>query len=118
MHVLVESYGATAVLTIRTPRFTHAVADQVGAEAMAAVSDEIQTYLINLSHVTSIGSEGVGVLVRFMKRIGRERRMELCAPSPAVRKVLRLTRMDSIFKIHASVQEGLDSHFAPRRNAG
>ena len=33
------------------------------------------------------------------------------------RKLLRLTRMDSVFRVHNSLVEGLDSHFIPRAQA-
>lgn len=118
MHVLVETYASTAVLTIATPRFTQAVAPDVLAQASATICDDVTTYLINLGHVVHIDSAAIGVLVNLMKRVGRDRRVELCAPAPMVRKVLRMTRMDTVFRVHTTVAEGLDVHFVPRMNAG
>lgn len=118
MHVLVETQGATAVLTIMVPRFNETVSEQIRSEALAALRDEVQTYLVNMEHVAHISSAAVGVLVHLMKRIGRNRRLELCAPSPAVRKVLRLTRMDAIFRIHATVGEAVEQLIRERRQNG
>ena len=118
MHVLVETYASTAVLTIAVPRFVQAVAPDVLEQAAATICDDVTTYLINLGHVVHIDSAAIGVLVNLMKRIGRDRRMELCAPAPTVRKVLRMTRMDTVFRIHATVADGLNVHFVPNINAG
>ena len=114
MNLLVENYGVTSVLTVMTPRFTQQVADGVRAEAMEALRDEVETYLVDLGHVIHMDSAALGVLIAFVKRIGRHRRLELCAPSPAVRKLLRLTHMDDVFRIHQTLTEGLDAHFVPR----
>ena len=118
MHVSVEKYANTAVLTVTTARFNQAVAPDILDQAAAVISPEVTTYLINLGHVLHIDSAAIGVLVNLMKRIGRDRNLELCAPAPTVRKVLRLTRMDTVFKIHTTVAAGLDVHFASGRNVG
>ena len=117
MFVVVEPYKDACVLRVATPRFTQASADAIRAEATAALDDDVPTYLIDLGQVTHVDSAALGVLINLMKRVGRERSVELCAPSPAVRKLLRLTRMDSVFRVHASLAEGLDSHFIPRARA-
>ena len=118
MHVLVEKYASTAVLTITTARFNQAVAPDILDQAAAEISPEVKTYLINLGNVLHIDSAAIGVLVNLMKRVGRDRSLELCAPAPTVRKVLRMTRMDTVFKIHLTVAAALDLHFAAGRNAG
>ena len=118
MHVLVEKYASTAVLTIATPRFNQAVAPDILDEAAATISPDVTVYLINLGHVVHIDSAAIGVLVNLMKRIGRDRTLDLCAPAPTVRKVLRMTRMDTVFKIHATVAAGLEVHFTSCMNAG
>ena len=114
MHLLVENYRETSVLTVMTPRFTRQVADGVRAEAMEALCDGVETYLVDLGHVIHMDSAALGALISVMKRIGRHRRLELCAPGPAVRKLLRMTRMDGVFRIHQTLTEGLDAHFVPR----
>ena len=114
MYLLAETYGGTSVLTVTTPRFTQQVAGDVRAEAMEALRDETETYLVDLGHVVHMDSAALGVLIALVKRIGRHRRLELCAPAPAVRKLLRLTHMDDVFRIHHTLTEGLDAHFVPR----
>ena len=118
MHLQVDNHGATAVLTVTTPRFTQAVSEAIRQEALAAIRDEVSTYLVDLGHVTQIDSAALGVLNNLMKQVGRGRRLELCGPTPPARKLLRLTRMDTVFRIHGSVTEGLDFHFAPRARVG
>ncbi len=117
MYLQLETHKTACVLRITTPRFAQPVVDAVREAAVAALSDEVGTYLIDLGQVMHMDSAALGVLINMMKRAGRDRNVELCALNPAVRKMLRLTRMDSVFRIHASVNDGLDSHFIPRARA-
>lgn len=59
--------------------------------------------VLDLSRVTFLDSSGLGAVVAVMKLLGPDRRLELAGLTPAVEKVFRLTRMDSIFTIHPSV---------------
>ncbi len=67
--------------------------------------------VLDLSTVAFLDSSGLGAVVVAMKALGPGRKLELSGLTPTVEKVFRLTRMDSIFTIHASLPEGL-------RNAG
>ena len=45
----------------------------------------------------------IGAVVAAFKQAGPERRLELAGLTPTVEKVFKLTRMDSVFTIHAAV---------------
>ena len=49
----------------------------------------------------------LGAVVAVMKALGPDRRLHLAGLRPAVAKVFRLTRMDSVFTIHATVADAL-----------
>lgn len=59
--------------------------------------------LLDLSRVVFIDSSGLGAVVAVRKSLGPDRPLELAALTPAVDKVFRLTRMDTVFLIHKSV---------------
>lgn len=67
--------------------------------------------VLDLARVAFLDSSGLGAVVAAMKALGPERPLELSGLTPTVQKVFRLTRMDSVFKIHPSLPDGL-------RNAG
>ena len=60
---------------------------------------------VNLDQVEFIDSSGLGAVVSVMKHLGKGRKMDLCALTPTVEKVFRLTRMDSIFSIYATLEQ-------------
>jgi anti-sigma B factor antagonist len=64
---------------------------------------------IDLSKVEAIDSEGIGELARVLGRLSRRGgRLALIAPTPPVRKVLSVTRLDSVFHVLASEQAAID----------
>ena len=63
--------------------------------------------VLDLGSVDFIDSSGLGAIVGAMKLLAPKRQLELAAPSENVRKVFRLTRMDTVFRIHASVADAL-----------
>lgn len=67
--------------------------------------------ILDLSQVQFLDSSGLGAIVGVMKLLGPTRPLEIAALSPAVRKLFRLTRMDTVFRIHdnAPAIDGIDS---------
>ena len=78
-------------------------------EVLLECIDRGQTLLVDLSGVTYIDSSGVASLVEaFQKAKKKGTGFALAAVNPAARRVLELARLDKVFKIHATVAEGLD----------
>jgi anti-sigma B factor antagonist len=65
--------------------------------------------MLDLAHVGFIDSSGLGAVVAVRKSLGPDRPLELAALTPAVEKVFRLTRMDSVFIIHRDIPARADS---------
>lgn len=61
--------------------------------------------MLDLAQVTFLDSSGLGAVVAVRKMLGPDRALELARLSPAVEKVLRLTRMDRIFPIHGELPD-------------
>ena len=66
----------------------------------AAAGEVPGPVVLDLAAVDFIDSSGLGAVVASMKLLGGERPLQLAGLTPAVEKVFRLTRMDSVFVIH------------------
>ena len=56
--------------------------------------------VLDLSRVTFVDSSGLGAIVASMKQLAPGKRLDLAGLTPDVAKVFRLTRMETVFKIH------------------
>jgi anti-sigma B factor antagonist len=96
-----ETIGNALLVTVCEPRIDAAVAIQF-KDRMREVSDGgPERVILDMSSVNFLDSSGLGAVVAVMKFLGKKRSFELAGLTPTVAKVFRLTRMDSIFTIHA-----------------
>jgi len=58
------------------------------------------TVVLDLSQVDFMDSSGLGALIAVLKSMPANRRLELRCLRPNLERVMRLTRMDSVFTIH------------------
>ena len=66
--------------------------------------------LVDLSAVDYIDSSGIASLVEaFQKAKKNNTGFALAAPNPAALRVLELARLDRVFRIFATLEEGLDA---------
>lgn len=63
--------------------------------------------VLDLSAVEFIDSSGLGAIVASMKQLGDGRRLDLAGLHPIVEKVFRLTRMDTVFRLFASLDDAM-----------
>ncbi|MFO0756874.1 MAG: STAS domain-containing protein [Byssovorax sp.] len=63
--------------------------------------------VMDLSHVQSIDSTGLGVLVSLLKALPRGGQLRLVHVTRSVRSLLSLTRLDRIFRIFEDVPDAL-----------
>jgi len=66
-----------------------------------------QRVVLDLSRVMFLDSSGLGAIVAVKKLLGPDRMLELAGLTPTVKKVFRLTRMDTIFTIHSTHSDAL-----------
>ncbi len=118
MRLTTEDTGTVVVIALGEPKLDATLSLEFKETAAAAVREDRNLYLMDLSSVTFIDSSGIGSIVGVMKILGRNNRLELCGLTPAVRKVFRLTRMDKIFKLYDTREEGLAAHSAASRATG
>lgn len=63
-----------------------------------------QRVVLDLARVQFLDSSGLGAIVAVKKMLGPDRMLDLSGLTPTVEKVFRLTRMDSIFTIHPTLE--------------
>jgi anti-sigma B factor antagonist len=85
-------------------RIDAATAIQFKEKMRDATRDGTQRVVLDLARVQFLDSSGLGAIVAVKKILGPDRALELSSLTPTVEKVFRLTRMDSIFTIHSSLE--------------
>ncbi|KNG93878.1 STAS domain-containing protein [Pseudaestuariivita atlantica] len=99
--------GDAQIIVAQEPRIDAAVAIQFKDRMKAETEQGEGRVILDLSRVEFIDSSGLGAIVAAMKQISGQRRMELAGLTETVQKVFRLTRMDTIFAIHPTVEDAL-----------
>ncbi|WP_417725853.1 STAS domain-containing protein [Roseovarius sp.] len=100
MDLQATHHNHMTIITVGEARIDAAAAIRFKDAMRAATSDVPGHMVLDLSNVTFVDSSGLGAIVAAMKQMGGERRLDLAGLTPDVAKVFRLTRMDSVFKIH------------------
>lgn len=104
-----EDIGSIVILTPCEARLDMSRAAAFRDEARTHIQTTTEKCIVDLSMVTFVDSSGIGALVGLMKFLGRERRLELCSLAPAVQKVFKITRLDTVFIIHPDLDSALDN---------
>lgn len=105
MDLAVERRGGALIVRVQEARIDAAVAIAFKEAMRGATAGPEPRVVLDLADVGFLDSSGLGAVVAVMKQLGPNRRLELAALSPPVEKVFRLTRMDSVFRIHAAVPD-------------
>ncbi|MBN2631372.1 MAG: STAS domain-containing protein [Rhodobacteraceae bacterium] len=98
-----SDYRDLIVVHVRDTRIDAAGAIDFKDQMRALTQADNRRVILDLSGVGFIDSSGLGAVVAVRKALGPDRPLELAALTPAVEKVFRLTRMESVFPIHASL---------------
>jgi anti-sigma B factor antagonist len=71
--------------------------------------DSAPRVVLDLARVNFLDSSGLGAIVAVKKLLGPDRTLELAGLTATVEKVFRLTRMDSIFTIHPTLDAAVSN---------
>ncbi|WP_424831639.1 STAS domain-containing protein [Ruegeria sp.] len=99
--------GDTQVITVHCDRIDAAMAIQFKEDMRAQTDDTAHRIILDLSSVEFIDSSGLGAIVASMKQLEEGCRLDLAGLHPVVRKVFRLTRMDTVFDLFPSLDDAL-----------
>ena len=96
--------GDVLIVTVMAERIDAAAALKF-KDALRELTGAASHVALDLRDVQFVDSSGLGAIVAVMKLMWTTRRLDLAGLTPTVDKVFRLTRMDSIFTIHSSVDD-------------
>jgi len=107
MNLTRQNYGTTTVISCEEDRLDALVAVRFKDRFRDLQSSDARRYVLDLSNVAFLDSSGLGAVVAVYKALGDEAALDLAGLSPTVERVLRLTRMDSVFRIYPDVETAL-----------
>jgi len=93
------------IVTVNVERIDAAMAIQFKEDMRSETESGASRVILDLSEVMFIDSSGLGAIVAAMKQLGSSRKLDLAGLSPMVDKVFRLTRMDTVFDLYASLND-------------
>lgn len=99
--------GDTRIVTVNAERIDAAVAIQFKEDMRTQTASATDRVILDLSEVKFIDLSGLGAIVAAMKQLGEGRRLDLAGLTPLVDKVLRLTRMDTVFTLFPSIDDAM-----------
>lgn len=102
--------GPVDVVTAVMDRIDAAGAVQFKDTFKEVTADGTRNVVLDLGTVAFIDSSGLGAIVAAQKLLGAGRELELAGLQGAVAKVMSLTRMDSVFRIHEDVAAAETAH--------
>ncbi|WP_323783942.1 STAS domain-containing protein [Thalassovita sp.] len=112
MEMSSRRHGDTQVVTIDENRIDAAIAIAFKDKIRDLTENGPRNVILDLGRVEFIDSSGLGAIVAAMKQLGQDRTLQLTGLMPNVEKVFRLTRMDTVFRIHESIDAALAANTA------
>ncbi|ESW59242.1 MAG: anti-anti-sigma factor [Rhodobacter sp. CACIA14H1] len=107
MELAVRREGAVTVVQPAGARLDAMVAVQFKDRMKAAVEGGSDRVVLDLSPVGFLDSSGLGAVVAVRRFLRDGQSLELAELTPAVQRVFRLTRMDTVFVLHERVGDAL-----------
>lgn len=99
----VKRVGDMAILKADGPRLDATTAEAF-KDALKTICDEgNRRIVVDFSEVRFMDSSGLGAMVGALKYMGKGGVIEIACPTETVVKILRLTRMNKVFKILESL---------------
>jgi anti-sigma B factor antagonist len=103
LNVSTSSQGGHAVVTASGELDLY-TAPRLQTVLAALLREPVDRVVVDLSGVEFCDSTGMNVLLAAMKRVKENGgTFELAAPRPAVRRILQVTGLDTVFDIHEAV---------------
>ncbi|MBB3994353.1 anti-sigma B factor antagonist [Sulfitobacter undariae] len=107
MELVTSTQSDIQIVAVHGPRIDAAVALMFKDGMRNITEGRNGTVLLDLNQVDFIDSSGLGAIVAAMKDLSPDRRLVLAGLRPAVDKVFRLTRMDTVFGVFSTVEAAL-----------
>lgn len=105
MKLSTKTEGQVRIVTVRNTRIDAAIAIEFKDAMRAETDNGPDLVVLDLSAVEFIDSSGLGAIVAAMKHLAPQRKLALAGLTPTVDKVFKLTRMDSVFSLFATLDD-------------
>ena len=115
MQLTFQDIADTRVIVVGDNRIDAAIAISFKDRMRELTETGPNRILVDMTCVDFIDSSGLGAIVAAMKQVADNKSLELANLSSTVKKVFRLTRMDTVFAIHPSIDAAIGGGIA---NAG
>jgi len=99
MKFIVEDAGAHLQIKVTEARIDAAIATPFKDKLREIVVQHRKPVHLDMANVTFMDSSGLGAMIAVRKSLPDNLAMVLCAMTPNVERVFRLTRMDRVFVI-------------------
>ncbi len=99
MQTTVRSTPDGLIIRVEADRLDAAAALEFKEAIRRAIAEAGNPVILDLSRVTFLDSSGLGALVAVLKMLEPARHLELAGVTGPVAKVLKLTRMDTVFSL-------------------
>lgn len=106
MNLITKTQNGVLILTPDSNRIDAAGAIYLKDQFRVATDGTTGRVVMDLSAVDFMDSSGLGAVVSALKLL-KGRRLELAGLTPVVAKVFKLTRMDQVFTIHATLSDAI-----------
>lgn len=110
MHFTIEQEDSTTIFRLKEPRLDSMNASQLKAEFLILAQPDVEALIVDLSEVQYVDSAGLSALLlaeRQQSEHGGE--VRLVGVNDAVASLLRLTQLDRVFPMFATVDDALDA---------
>lgn len=105
MNLSSKTEGDILVVAVHETRIDASVAIHFKDRMREETESAPGRVILDLAAVDFIDSSGLGAIVAAMKQLGTQNPLELAGLNENVDKVFRLTRMDTVFRIHNSLDD-------------
>jgi anti-sigma B factor antagonist len=102
-----EEQGGRLVVRIDHQRFDAAFVPSFRAEMDRLIAAGHERFVLDLAPVDFMDSSGLGALVAVLKQLGDPARLPVCGARGPVAKLIRLTRLDKVLRLHDDVAGAL-----------
>lgn len=113
--VSIRQQGPIAIATL-TGEVDVSNAGQVGVDLFEAAPNDAAGLIIDLTPTTYLDSRGVQLLIELAERLRRrEQQIRVVTPDRSVvRRILTLTRLDTILPLDATIEEAVEAMLRAR----
>ena len=101
------SEGGCLVVSLKEKRLDAVIAASFREAMVARIDQGQRNIVLDMSQVSFMDSSGLGAVVYVLKHLGHAGRLHICGITPGVMAVLKLTRMDRVFKTFDSRQAAI-----------